>query len=113
MGLKTTNYEIKELGMTLPEAYAIIHELRISGNDGTAIFHVQNSPRVNAIDLKPFQKTVVRFKWDRTENPLVSAYRRAKEVDVEKHYNETTREFEDVEIPQPFHGWEDDIESDI
>lgn len=32
MGLKTTNYEVKKLGITLPEAYAVIGKVELSAS---------------------------------------------------------------------------------
>lgn len=111
MGLKTSNYEIKELGITLPNAYAIIHELRVCGNNGLAIFHVQSSPRANALELKPLKTVTVKFNWTRDTNPLVVAYSKAKEMGYKKEWDSETRAYVDVESPQPFYGWEDDIET--
>lgn len=109
MGLKTTNYELTNLGLTLPEAYAIIHELRVCGNRGSAVFHIQSAPRDKALELNPFKTIIVNFDWTRETNPLTAAYKEAKAMHYKKVWNETERRYEDVENPMPFYGWQDDI----
>lgn len=109
MGLKTTNYEIKEIGITIPEAYAIIHEIRVMGENGTAVFHVQASPRANALGLSPLKTVLVNFKWTRETNPLECAYAEAKAMHYKKEWDRETKKYIDVENPNPFYGWEDDI----
>lgn len=109
MGLKTTNYEIKEIGVTLPEAYAIIHEIRVVGESGTAVFHVQASPRANALGLFPLKRISVNFDWTRETNPLTAAYKEAKAMHYKKVWNGETKKYIDIENPNPFYGWEDDI----
>ena len=41
MGLQTTNYEVKKLGITLDTAYAIVSKLSVDGTHGQAEFHIQ------------------------------------------------------------------------
>ena len=109
MGLKTTNYELTDLGLTLPEAYAIIHELRVYGSQGSAVFHIQSAPRDKALELKPFKTVIVNFDWTRETNPLTAAYKEAKAMHYKKVWNRETKKYIDIENPNPFYGWEDDI----
>ena len=129
MALKKTNYELKELGIVLPEAYAFIHRIecdryaetvtkemngevsfrQIDMLKGVAEFYVQNAPRENAMGLKPFERHIVRFTCKASENPVAAAYIEAKGTHTIKEYNPETRVYEDVEKPNIFNGWEDDI----
>ena len=43
MGLKKTNYEVKDLGITLPIAYAVIRKLDRRGDRGYAELWIHNS----------------------------------------------------------------------
>lgn len=108
MGLKTTNYEVKKLGITLPVAYAIIKNLRINGNEGTAEFAVQ-STRDTATSLSPIETVKVNFIVNRNENPFVTAYEKAKSQKEVTQWNEETHKIETVLVGEPFYGWEDDI----
>ena len=104
MGLKKTNYEVKDYGVTLPEAYAVITKLEIEGDNGRAEFSVQASPRVNCFNLQSYERHFVDFKFtDRTKNPFEAAYLAAKETRKGKKFG---REFE---YKMPFWDWEDDI----
>ena len=104
MGLKKTNYEVKDYGATLPEAYAVITKLEIEGEHGRAEFSVQASPRANCFNLQSYERRIVDFKYtDRTKNPFDVAYLAAKEIRTGKEFG---REFE---YKMPFYGWEDDI----
>ena len=129
MALKKTNYELKELGIVLPEAYAFIHriecdryaetvESEVNGEvttqqvdklKGVAEFYVQNAPRESAMGLKPFERHIVHFTCKANENPMAAAYIEAKGTHIVKEYNPETREYEDVEKPNIFNRWEDDI----
>lgn len=108
MGLKKENYEIKELGLTLPAAYAIIHRLEIDGNNGIAEIYIQSSPRENAVTLKPLKREFIRFKVDRNENPFITAYKEAKKITIQTVVNKDGEE-EKVEFKAPFADWTDDI----
>ena len=129
MALKKTNYEVKEMGLTLTEAYAFIHRIEcdryaetvkteVNGElttqqvdklKGVAEFYVQNAPRESAMGLKPFERHIVHFTCKANENPMAAAYIEAKGTHTVKEYNPETREYEDVEKPNLFNGWEDDI----
>ena len=129
MALKKTNYELKELGIVLPEAYAFIHRIEcdrctetvteeVNGEvsshqvdkfKGVAEFYVQNAPRENAMGLKPFERHVVHFTCNANENPVAAAYIEAKGTHIVAEYNSTTNQYVEVEKPNIFNGWEDDI----
>lgn len=105
MGLKKTNYEVKDYGVTLPEAYAVITQLEIKEDNGRAEFSVQASPRANCFNLQSYERHIIDFKYsDRTKNPFDIAYLAAKETRV----NPETKE----EYNMPFYDWEDDIVSE-
>lgn len=129
MALKKTNYEVKEMGLTLAEAYAFIHriecdrytetvETEVNGElttqqvdklKGVAEFYVQNAPRENAMGLKPFERYSVYFTCNANENPMAAAYIEAKGMRIVKAYDAVTNSYIDVEKPNIFNGWEDDI----
>lgn len=109
MGLKKTNYEVKDLGLTLSTAYAIIHRLEVDGDKGVAEFYIQNSPREKAFELKPLERVIIPFDVNRNESPFITAYTKAKGTYTVKAYNVETHQYEDVEKPMPLNGWEDDI----
>lgn len=110
MGLKKTNYEISDRGITLDTAYAFIHRIecdrytetvteevngevsfrQVNKFKGVAEFYVQNAPRKRAIGLKPFERHIVHFTCNANENPFVAAYETAKNI-------------------MQFNDWEDDI----
>lgn len=61
MGLKKTNYEVKDLGITLPIAYAVVRKLDRHGNCGYAELWVHNS-RENALSKNYLERHSVSFK---------------------------------------------------
>ena len=129
MALKKTNYELKEHGIILPKAYAFIHRIEcdryaetvteeVNGEvsfrqvdklKGVAEFYVQNAPRESAMGLKPFERQIVHFTCKANENPMAAAYIEAKGTHTVKEYDSTTHQYVDVEKPNLFNGWEDDI----
>lgn len=108
MGLKTTNYDVKKLGITLPKAYAVVKNLRIDGESAVADFSIQ-ATRENSFKLQPIETARVYFKVDRNENPYVTAYRVAKGSKEVQEFKPETGKMETVVKHEPFHGWEDDI----
>lgn len=104
MGLKKNNYTIEKIGITVPEAYAVIRNISIYGEKGSAEFVIQTS-RERALneDFLPLETIYVNFDVNRNENAYDTAYTVAKGVDV-IHY-----EVNEVETPRFFHDWEDDI----
>lgn len=129
MALKKTNYEVKEMGLTLAEAYAFVHriecdryaetvETEVNGElttqqvdklKGVAEFYVQNAPRESAMGLKPFERHIVHFTCKANENPVAAAYIEAKGMRTVKAYDDITNSYIDVEKPNIFNGWTDDI----
>ena len=89
MGYKKTNYEIKEMGLTIPEAYAQIVQLStdIDGN-ATAVFEVQQN-RESIAKMRPFESVRYGVKVDKSLPIHKQVYEKAKE--------------------SIFKGWDDDI----
>ena len=89
MGLKTTNYNVSSLGVTLDAAYAIISDLYVDKqSNAKAVFEVQQS-RENAIGLAPLESVEVNFTADKTGAIYTQAYAAGK--------------------AQVFSAWQDDI----
>lgn len=109
MGLKTNNYYIKDLGIIVPQAYAIIESLVIKSKYARADFIVQ-SDRTATSNKKPLEKVSVEFTLNRNESPFVTAYNTAKSQYEKNKINEETGEVEKVLVNQPFYGWVDDIQ---
>ena len=88
MGLKTTNYQIKEKGITIDTAYAKIDSIFVKGNRATANFDIQQS-REQTESLEALEIVSVSCIIDK-ETPLhKQMYVKAKE--------------------EVFKDWEDDI----
>ena len=89
MGLKTTNYEIKDLGITVPDAYAQITSIFADKNGKAyADFSIQQN-REDVGIKSPFARVSLSCDIDKTQPLYTQLYNKAKE---------------DV-----FAGWEDDI----
>lgn len=114
MGLYKKNYEVKELGITLPEAFAIIRKIERSGSGGMAEFWVHSS-RENSKTLKFLERKLVPFTYTDGDNPYEAAYTAAvapHEIRVrnpKKVISEDgTEKWEDEEITKIkyyFDGW--------
>ena len=76
---------------------------------GVAEFYIQNAPRESTMGLKPFERHIVRFTCNANENPVAAAYIEAKGTHAAKEYNSITNQYVEVEKPNIFNGWEDDI----
>ncbi len=108
MGLKTKNYENKDTGLVLPEAYALIKAIKIDKEYGTATFAVQTS-RDNAFEKAPIFTKEIMFKVNRNENPFTTAYQKATEKYVTKVTDPETGEEKEVVTGMPFKDWQDDL----
>lgn len=108
MGLQTTNYEVKKLGITLDTAYAVVHKLSVDGTHGEAEFHIQ-ADREKAFSLEPIEKVNITFEVERDKNPLEQAYEASKATKTVKDWDFNTHTWRTKEIQMPFYGWEDDI----
>lgn len=114
MGLKTTNYEVKDKGIILPEAYALIRDIEINGDLGIATIVVQQS-RELAVNKAPFEEHTIQFKVNRNENPYETAYAKAKAKIVRNELidkevdGENKKVFVVKEYPNKFTDWEDDF----
>lgn len=89
MGLKTTNYEIRELGLTVPTAYAQLAHVSVD-LDGSAsgIFIIQQARKDIGVK-EALGKEFFRCKVDKTKPIHTQIYTAAKE--------------------RVFTDWEDDI----
>lgn len=87
--IKKNNYDISELGITLPTAYAKIGHVSID-EQGTAraIFNIQQS-REDVINKNPLERITVSLSIDKTQPIYSQLYLAAKET--------------------KFTDWEDDI----
>lgn len=103
MGLKKYNYEIKELGITVPTAYAVIKKLVIDGKIGIAHFAIQSATNKQPLEIKKFM-----FAVDSNTNPYETAYIESKKRVKKSEWNEQTQKNEAVEKDGIFTGWEDD-----
>lgn len=68
MGLKTKNYRVKRLDLVLPQAYAYVTNLTLSGTQGEARVVIQQD-REKALTLDPIEEFIVTFQADRCDNP--------------------------------------------
>lgn len=73
MGLYKKNYEVKDLGITLPEAFAIVRKIDRKGDKGMAELWVHSS-RENAKTLQFLERKLVPFKCNDRDNPYEAAY---------------------------------------
>lgn len=105
--LKTTNYEVKKLGITVPEAYAVA-DFTIDGNSCYVTVKIQTS-RENAQKLDPLETINTRFEIDRNKNPFEEVYNKLKGRTVENRYNATTKKVEQITVNGVLYGWKDDI----
>lgn len=112
MGFKKENYEVKSMGITLPQAYAVIREMTIKPRYCKATFAI-HSTRDLALNeqVTPIETVVLRVPNDRTD-PFLTAYAKAKEVSYIVEKDPETEEETQVEIKGPFAGWEDDIQAE-
>ena len=108
MGLKTTNYLVKETNQPLPQAYAIIENLVIKGKYARADFVVQASREATS-KFKPLERVSVEFTLNRNESPFITAYKTATMSYEDNAINEETGKIERVIKYNPFYGWQDDI----
>ena len=73
MGLYKKNYEVKDLGITLPEAFAIVRKIDRQGDKGMAELWIHSS-RENAKTLQFLERKLVPFKCNDGDNPYEAAY---------------------------------------
>ena len=73
MGLYKKNYEVKDLGITLPEAFAIVRKIDKQGDKGMAELWVHSS-REKAKTLQFLERKLVPFKCNDRDNPYEAAY---------------------------------------
>lgn len=105
MGLYKKNYEVKDLGITLPEAFAIVRKIDRQGDNGMAELWVHSS-RENAKTLQFLERKLVPFKCNDGDNPYEAAYTAA--VTPEER---TRTVFEKVIKKVTVDGVEQDVET--
>lgn len=123
MGLKKTNYEVRDLGITLPIAYAVVRKLDRHGDSGYAELWVHNS-RKNAKEKNFLERHSVSFIIKDGKNPYEAVYEEAvkRPVRTEVYYVDPVTEEEltkpgegaerktrEVIDPAILDGWENDI----
>lgn len=118
MGLKKENYEVKDLGITLPVAYAVVRKLDRHGDSGYAELWIHNS-RQNAKEKNFLERHSVSFIIKDGENPYKAAYKEATTHHTHKEYyaekelvdggEKEVVKYRDVEDLAILDGWEDDI----
>ncbi len=110
MGLKTTNLKIEELGIELPEAYAIVApSSSIPITSGIVTFNIQTS-RENAFFKKPIKQVKVYVQGlSRDESLLPQIYAQAKRKATVQKWDRETRQPYYEEVDSYFSPWEDDI----
>lgn len=108
MGLKITNYESKKLGITLPNAYALITELKMANGYGSAEFSIQTS-REAAMTLPAIEKVRIDFAVNRNESLMVTAYKKATERHEHKEIDPETGLETTVVSGMFFKDWTDDL----
>lgn len=104
MGLKTTNYQVAETGVVLPNAVAIA---QIDTKNKVAIFNIAIN-REYALASKTVKQVRIPCEFDRNENPFETAYRTATQIRTETRPNDETGVEEEVKIIPYFHDWQDD-----
>lgn len=109
MGLKTTNYEVKKLGITLPEAYAIIGKVELSASGSGYAEMLIQSTRETVQSLQPIETKRVDFVWDRKSDIAETIYAAAKVEKTSRRINRETRQMEEVVVDKMFSDWVDDI----
>lgn len=89
MGLYKKNYEVKDLGITLPEAFAIVRKIDRQGDKGMAELWVHSS-RENAKTLQFLERKLVPFKCNDGDNPYEAAYTTAVTPEERTRYTSKT-----------------------
>ena len=93
MGLKTTNYELKSFGITIPEAYARLTDISINVNGwATGTFKIHQTREDLAISI-PLEKKYIEVFINKDLPIYTQIYNASKE--------------------KIFVGWEDDIVENI
>lgn len=100
--LKKLNYEVK--GFVLPEAFAMA---QVDTVREVATFYIGAS-REKLLNGEYIEKKTQSFKWDRNENPIVSAYHTAKGKETYEVEDELTGEIKTEVRYGVLYGWDDD-----
>ena len=126
MGLKTTNYQ-KKSGIILSNAYAKIHNLKESRDITTVEVHVNTSrealEKYGADEIKTviyktdLNNTGYNVAYKKIKEPLKETVLQDVEVDapiIDENGKEVIgkvieKRLVEIEVPNTFTGWEDDI----
>ena len=109
MGLKKNYYEVKEFGVVLPTAYAVVKSLSVYEDRIFATIAIQKD-RESAFNLSPYKTIDVEIHdVDRKRNPyeVVYEYVTGEDVFFDKRLQR------EIRIPRVLHGWENDIVSGV
>ena len=107
MGLYKKNYEVKDLGITLPEAFAIVRKIDRQGDKGMAELWVHSS-RENAKTLQFLERKLVPFKCNDRDNPYETAYTTAVTPEERKRYTYKTER-----VKEWVNGEEKEVEKQV
>lgn len=99
--LKKSNYEVKSLGVVLPEAFAKVIKTEKLGESGYAIIGVQSSrenvEKMVKGEIKPIEQYRVDFIVNRKQNDFETAYIQSKKPKLVDHkWNEKSKIYEEV-----------------
>lgn len=111
MGLKKQNAEFKDVGIVLTNAYAVVKNIRISGDGAVADFAI-NISRSNAMNCSPIKELSVSFTVDRNKDIYKQAYEAAKrKIKRTEYVKDESGKIKPVikEVNSFFTDWEDDI----
>ena len=93
MGLKTTNYEVKNLGITVPNAYARLTNITINlKGEAFGVFEIHQN-REDITKSHPLERIHINTKIDKEEPIYSQMYIAAKK--------------------EKFSSWEDDIIEEV
>ena len=77
MGLKKNNYEVKNMGITLPTAYAQVRQVQLQDKACTAILYIHKD-RESVATFAPIDQRTIYLTIDRNQNLLEQIYAKAK-----------------------------------
>ena len=112
MGLKTTNFYVKEMQETLPQAYAVIRSLKVDDNgQGVSVIGIHRT-RELALNpqVKPFHEEKIYFTADRNVNDRITVYNKAVAPYKTIELDEETGKYAEVEKYPLLYGWEKDTQ---
>lgn len=106
--LKKNDYLDRRTGLTL-SVVALAH---VNTDDKKATFLIGVSREAIEQGRVIERVTIVDIPFTRDGNPYEQAYNYAKGQYVAYNWNTETKQKEEVLLPRPFYGWEDEITSE-